>query len=55
MPRMFTDGNKTTIPDPIILPMCIYIGTSLFWLMGDQTVDEDSNNMTYFKCKYKLS
>ena len=26
------------------LPTCIYKGTSLFWLMGDQTVHEDGNN-----------
>ena len=50
---MFTDGNKTIIPDPIFLPMCIE--TSLFCLVGDQTVHEDSNNMTHLKYKYKLS
>ena len=44
---MFTDGNKTIVPVPIILPLCI--GTSLFLLMGDQTVHEDSNNVTRFK------
>ena len=52
---MFTDGNKTIIPVQIFLPTCIYIGTSLFLLMGDQTVDEDSNSVTLFKYKYKLS
>ena len=46
---MFTDGNKPFIPVPIFSPTCI--GTSLFWLMGDQTVHEDSNNVTRFKNK----
>ena len=32
-----------------------FIGTSPFGLMHDQTVDEDSNNVTRFKYKYKLS
>ena len=35
------------------LPRCI--GTSPFLLMGDKTVHEDSNNVTRFKYKYKLS
>ena len=33
----------------------IYIGTSPFSLMGNQTVHEDSNNGTSFKYKCKLS
>ena len=39
------------LPVPIFLPTCeyIYIGTSPFSLMGNQTVHEDS-----FKYKYKL-
>ena len=50
---MFTDGNKTIISVPVFLPTCI--GTLTFLLMGDKTVHEDSNNMTPFKYKYKLS
>ena len=46
---MLTDGNKTIISVPIFLP------TSPFRLMGDQTVHEDSNNRTCFRYKYKLS
>ena len=41
------DGNKNNHPDS--LPMRIYIGTSPFSLMGNQTVHEES-----FKYKYKL-
>ena len=44
---------KTIIGIPcskILANMCIYIGTSPFSLMGNQTVHEDS-----FKYKYKLS
>ena len=56
--RNFSDleaqHDKTIIPVPIFLPMCIYIGTWLFWLMGDQTIHEDSNNVTRFKYKYTL-
>ena len=41
---MFTDGNKTIIPVPIFLPTII--GISPFLMMGDETVHEDSNNVT---------
>ena len=45
----------TITPVSIFLPTCIYIGTSLFSFMGNQTIHEDSNRGTCFKYKYKLS
>ena len=51
---VFTDGNKNNHLDSLFQYSCqrvyIYIGTSPFSLMGNQTVHEDS-----FKYKYKLS
>ena len=52
----FTDGNKKRSSlFQYFAYVYIFIGTSLFLFMGNQTVHEDSNNVTGFKYKYKLS
>ena len=53
---MFTDGNINNHPcSNIFAYVYIYIGTLPLKLMGNQTVHEDSNKVTSFKYKNKLS